>query len=187
MTNSGSALSQEYFKAASGKDFEALSPEGRINKILSIRTPNDVRFLSQFMEKDVSLKEFKQTSPKTSTAVFRFRVERFYCNASGNLHGGAQATIYDVLTSLAVQAIGTRTFWLNAGVSRNLEVTFLRPAPLGTILLCDVELMHTGKSLAFMRGVIKREDNGAIISVGKHDKAVVAVKEGWDAPAKSKL
>lgn len=59
-------------------------------------------------------------------------------------------------------------------------MTFLRPAPEGTVVICEVELMSLGRTLAFTRGVMRREGDGAVISVGKHDKAAVAVKEGFD-------
>lgn len=156
------------------------TPEDRINALLAIQAPNDVRFLSQFMAEDVKLSKFTRRSATTSAAVFTFKVERFYCNYSGNLHGGAQATIYDVLTSICLQGIGEPGFWLNAGVSRSLNVTYLRPAPEGIIVECDVEVMHAGKSLSLLRGVMRRQDDGKIISTCEHDKAAVAVKAGFD-------
>lgn len=175
----GEELLDKYRPLTTSDDFEKLSPEDRINAILSIKAPHDPRLMSQFMEEDVKLVKFTKLSDKTSAATFRFRVTRFYCNGSGNLHGGAQALFFDMLTSLAVQAIGTRDFWINGGVSRNLEVTFLRPAPEGIDVLCEVEVMSTGKTLSFHRGVMKRVSDGALISVAKHDKSFVATKPGW--------
>ena len=180
----GESYLEKYRAVTTSKEFENASPEERIASILAISTTYDKRLTSQFMEEDVKLVSFTKLSDSTCSAVFKFRVERFYCNISGNLHGGAQALFYDMLTSFAMQAIGVRGFWLNGGVSRTLEVTYLRPAPEGTELLCEVEVMSTGKSLSFHRGVMKRADNGAIISVGKHDKAAVMTKPGYDAPPK---
>lgn len=94
------------------------TPEERIKAMLSIHAPNDVRFLSQFMADQVKLAKFTRTSPTTCVATYAFKVERFYSNFSNNLHGGAQATIYDILTSITLQSIGTPDFWGNAGVSR---------------------------------------------------------------------
>jgi acyl-coenzyme A thioesterase 13 len=184
MTPPGESYLDHYRAVTTSADFENASPEDRIQAILAIRTPHDRRLTTQFMEEDVKLLSFTKLSNSTCSAVFTFKVERFYCNISGNLHGGAQALFYDMLTSFAMQAIGVRGFWLNGGVSRTLEVTYLRPAPEGTELLCEVEVMSTGKSLSFHRGVMKRADNGAIISVGKHDKAAVTTKPGYDSPPK---
>lgn len=49
---------------------------------------------------------------------------------------------------------------------------------------CDVEIVHAGKALAFLRGSMKRQDDGKLISTCEHDKAAVAVKTGFDTPAK---
>ncbi|CZT21200.1 uncharacterized protein RCC_07062 [Ramularia collo-cygni] len=159
------------------------SPEDKINALLGMSSPDDVRLLSQFLTEDVKLVSYKQLSPTTSSAVFAFRVERFYCNFSGNLHGGAAATFYDVLTSILLQAIDAPGSWGNAGVSRSLSVTYLRPAPEGIMVECDVEVVHSGKSLAFLRGSMKRQDDGKLISTCEHDKAAVKIKAGFEVPS----
>lgn len=115
-----------FLKLTSDPKFIGGTPEYRINALLGMSSPDDVRLLSQFLTEDVKLTSYTQTSATTSSAVFSFRVERFYCNFSGNLHGGAQATFYDVLTSIALQAISSAGSWGNAGVSRSLSVTYAK-------------------------------------------------------------
>ena len=181
----GENFYERYLKITTAGKFENASPSERINLILSVKSPKDPRFSSQFMETDVKLHSFTQKSPTSASAVFKFKVDKFYCNASGNLHGGAQSFIYDMLTSLVVQGIGRRDWWMNGGVSRSLNVTYLRPAPEGTEVLCEVEVMSAGKSLALLRGVMRREVDGALVSTCEHDKAAVATKPGF--PAGSKL
>ncbi|KAF2160370.1 hypothetical protein M409DRAFT_70525 [Zasmidium cellare ATCC 36951] len=177
MIPKGEGWNDKYFAITTNPSFAKLSPEERINAVLSVRAPHDVRFLSQFFEQDCKLHSFKQTSPTTSTVTFRFTVTRFYCNAGGGLHGAAQSLIYDHLTSLAIQAVGQPGGWLVPGVSRSLNVTYLRPAPEGTICLCECEVMAAGKGLALMRGVIRRELDGKVISTCEHDKAFVATQK----------
>lgn len=168
-------------------DIEQLSPAERINAYLSIRNPDDQRFTSRFLEQQCTLRSIELPTPKTAKAVFAFTVDRSLCNASLNLHGGAQATIFDVCTSLAAQAIGKEGFWLNAGVSRVLTVNYLRPAPEGEALLLECEVVHLGKTLALLKGSLVRESDGAIISTCDHNKAAVASKVGWDKSASSKM
>nr|POE85487.1 isoform 2 of acyl-coenzyme a thioesterase 13 [Quercus suber] len=168
-------------------NLEKLSPTERINAYLSIRNPDDQRFTSNFLENQCKLRSVEVPSPKTAKAVFAFKVDRSLCNASGNLHGGAQATIFDVCTSLAAQAIGRTGFWLNAGVSRVLTVNYLRPAPEGEDLLLECEVVQLGKTLALLKGTLRREHDGAIVSTCDHNKAAVASKVGWDKDAKPKL
>ncbi|KAK4496713.1 hypothetical protein PRZ48_012696 [Zasmidium cellare] len=178
MIPKGETWPERYFAVTGDPSFARLGPEERINAVLGVKAPHDRRFLSQFFEEDCKLHSFKQTSPSTSVATFRFRVERYYINAGGSLHGGAQSLIYDHLTSLAIQAVGKPDGWLVPGVSRSLNVTYLRPAPEGTIVLCECEVMAAGKGLALMRGVMRREDDGRVISTCEHDKAFVQDRTG---------
>lgn len=80
---------------------------------------------------------------------------------------------------MAMQAIGKQDFWLNGGVSRTLNVSYLRPAPEGEDLLLECEVVHMGKTLALLRAVLKRESDGAVISTCEHNKAAVPTKPGW--------
>lgn len=155
--------------------FWSLSPGDRVNKLLRINVDEKSRFYAQFLYKDCSLVSIKQTSKGTCTATFKFKVDEYYCNGSDNLHGGAQATIFDILTSVALQAIGTPDFWVTPGVSRTLNVTYLRPAPLGSEVLCEVEIVHTGRNLSLQTGRLKRASDGAVLSTCEHNKVAVPV------------
>lgn len=168
--------------------FQGLPPEDRIRAILSLRSPNDGRFSSLFWEQNCKFRSLEILAPTHAIATFAFKVERFYCNASGNLHGGAQAFMFDMCTSLVVQAIARQPgsgiksdldSWMNGGVSRTLSVNYLRPAPEGEDVLMECEVVQMGKKLALLRGVLKRERDGAIISTCDHNKAAVESKPGW--------
>lgn len=65
----------------------------------------------------------------------------------GNLHGGASATLFDYCTSMALVPVSREGFWNFVGVSRTLNVTYLRPMPTGTIVLIECEVIHAGKKL----------------------------------------
>ena len=158
---------------------EKLSPEERINTVLKFGEPGRKRLTAQFIEQQCKLKSFERLSENTAKATYTFTVENFYCNGSGNLHGGAQSVIYDICTSLTLQAISKRGAWLNGGVSRVLTVTYLRPAPAGTELELETEVIAAGKSLAMLRGVLKRASDGAPISTCEHNKAYVPTKPNW--------
>lgn len=162
----------------------AMPPEERINTILSFGEPyaSGKRITSQFLEDPacaLKLKSFERLSETTARATYTFKVTRFYCNGSGNLHGGASATFYDLCTSLTLQAVGKPGFWINAGVSRVLTVNYLRPAPEGTELEMDTEVISVGQSLAMLRGVLKIAESGKPVSTCEHNKAAVASKPNW--------
>ncbi|KAK3622257.1 hypothetical protein LTR56_022305 [Elasticomyces elasticus] len=159
--------------------FETYNPEERIRAVLAIKAPNDQRFSSKFIEEQCSLRDVRVLSDKHSVVTFAFKVDRFYCNGSGNLHGGAQSSIFDMCTSIAMQAIGKKDFWLNGGVTRVLTVTCLRPAPEGEDLLLECEVVQMGRSLSLLQGTLKREKDGVIVSTCEHHKAAVPSKPGW--------
>ncbi|KAF2765738.1 hypothetical protein EJ03DRAFT_247466, partial [Teratosphaeria nubilosa] len=113
---------------------------------------------------------------------FAFKADKFYCNGSGNLHGGAQAMMFDMCTSLAAQSIAAQPdtgisrsldSWINAGVSRTLTVHYLRPAAEGLDLLMECEVVQIGRTMALLRGVLKRADDGTLLSTCEHTKAAV--------------
>lgn len=127
----GESFQDKFREVMTSQHFLDASPESHINAFLSIETPHDFRYFSQFLENNCKLQSFTRRSETTAAAVFRFPVQRFYCNPGGTLHGGAHAAIYDMLTGFATHAIGKHDFWLNGGVSRSLSCVYLRPAPEG--------------------------------------------------------
>lgn len=85
--------------------------------------------------------------------VARFTVSASMCNASGNLHGGAIATIFDNVTSLTLTVISKEGFWDFGGVSRTLNVAYLGAATVGEEIELEAELVKAGKRL----GMLNRE------------------------------
>lgn len=160
-----------------------LNPEERIFLILAgIRTLGD-RFTAQFFDdEDFQFVSVKEPTPGTKIVTFSFVVRKFYTNIMGSLHGGAQASIFDALTTLALQAVSTldKGQWMEGGgVSRTLNVTYLRPAPIDEKVLCECEVVHAGKRLCFLRSTMRREKDGAVISTCEHNKSVVERAVDW--------
>ncbi|KAK5163727.1 uncharacterized protein LTR77_010400 [Saxophila tyrrhenica] len=159
--------------------FEQLSPEERIRTILRIGEPGKKRLTAAFIEEQCKLKSFEKLSDTEAKATYTFKVEHFYTNGSGNLQGGAQSMIFDICTSLTLQAISTPGRFLNGGVSRVLTVNYLRPAPEGSELELETEVISVGKTLAMTRGTLRRASDGAAISTCEHNKAAVPTKPQW--------
>jgi len=114
--------------------------------------------------------------PNIGNSTFELVVPRSLCNAGANLHGGAVALIFDICTSMTVGAVAREGFWDSGHVSRTLNCTYLRPAPEGTTILVESEIVHLGKSLGQMKGVMRRKDDGAICYTCEHGKAKVDFK-----------
>lgn len=123
---------------------------------------------------------FVSASEAAQSTTWTLHVTPELCNKSGNLHGGAAATILDSLTSTALLTIAKPGF-LDAGhVSRSLICTYTRPVPAGTTVRIECEVVAAGKNTALVRGVIRTADGKACVHCS-HDKAV------FKKPAASKL
>lgn len=92
------------------------------------------------------------TGRRTARITWSFPVEPWMCNAAGNIHGGAVASIFDNLTSFSIAAVSEPGFWETGGVSRTLSCTYLRPAPRGATMTLVVEVVHAGRTLMTLAG-----------------------------------
>jgi acyl-coenzyme A thioesterase 13 len=117
--------------------------------------------------------------PNIGYSTFELTVPRSLCNAGGNLHGGAVALIFDICTSMTVAGVAREGFWDTGHVSRTLNCTYLRPAPEGTTVLVESEIVHLGKTMGQMKGSIKRKADGMVCYTCEHGKAKVDFVPVW--------
>jgi acyl-coenzyme A thioesterase PaaI-like protein len=61
-------------------------------------------------------------------------------------------------------------FWTRFGVSRTLNVTYLRPVPNGEVVLVECEILDAGRRMCSLRGVMRRESDGKVLVVCEHGK-----------------
>jgi acyl-coenzyme A thioesterase 13 len=95
------------------------------------------------------------TATPAATVTYAFTVTPAFCNRFGALHGGAAALIFDICTTTALATVARPGFWLDGGVSRNLNVTYLRPVMAGTECLVEGEVVQAGRRLCeFLCGVL---------------------------------
>lgn len=88
----------------------------------------------------VKVIEAEKTSPTNARIVYKVPVLREYLNPSMTLHGGQQAAFYDIGTSWLLYLVRRPGFWTNAGTSRSLTVTYLRPAVQGDDVMMECEV-----------------------------------------------
>ena len=91
-------------------------------------------------------------------------------------HGGAAATIFDIVTSASLAPISSPGFWEYVGVSRTLNVTYLRPVRRRTKAVVTCEVLATGKRMATIRGVMHETKDGEravgdVLCTCEHGKA----------------
>ncbi|KAL3488688.1 HotDog domain-containing protein [Aspergillus germanicus] len=94
-----------------------------------------------------------------------------HCNMLGNLHGGCAATLFDVLSSMILIGVSKPGLFAYGGVSRHLDVTYIRPVPVGTTVRLTSRVVHVGRRLALMRSEIVRLEDGGVCMVSDHEKA----------------
>lgn len=102
--------------------------------------------------------------------TFSLQITQEMCNFTGNLHGGCAATLIDELTTVLLLAISQEGLYRQAGVSRNLSMTFFRPLSVGTKVKVICEVVNAGKRLVRLRGGIYRVDTGELCVQGDNEK-----------------
>ena len=56
------------------------------------------------------------------------------------------------------------------GVSRHLNLSYLRPVPRDSVSRITCEVVNVGRRLALLRAEIRSAETGALCVVGEHDK-----------------
>jgi uncharacterized protein (TIGR00369 family) len=92
-----------------------------------------------------------QTSRVTFTIVF----PTSYANHLGTANGGMIATLFDGMTSGTLGLLSRPGFWDGLEVSRDLQVRFFRPCPMGEPVDAACEVVHVGARLATISGTLR--------------------------------
>lgn len=69
-----------------------------------------------------------------------------------------------------VTLINKPGFWYYLGVSRTLNVTYLRPIPCGSKILIECEIVNIGKKLCMLKGIMRRQEDNAVLATCEHGK-----------------
>lgn len=88
-------------------------------------------------------------------------------NLGGFLHGGAIATLVDDAGTLAIVTADREN---RPGVSTDLNVSFFSPAPGGSTVVADAQVLKIGKTLAFVTVDIRRKADNVLVAQGRMTK-----------------
>ncbi|KAF4342215.1 hypothetical protein FBEOM_3857 [Fusarium beomiforme] len=102
------------------------------------------------------------------SCVFSYTVQPDNCNRLQNLHGGCAATLFDWCTTLPLALVNKPGFWQHMGVSRTLNVTYMRPVPVGTEILIECSITQVGKKLASLHGTMRRKSDNLLLATADH-------------------
>ncbi|KAL9980838.1 hypothetical protein ACROYT_G009476 [Oculina patagonica] len=133
--------------------------------------------MSAFSSKgfDRLAKTVELLSLQEGKASFKMKVDESHLNGIGTLHGGMTAFLVDNLTTAAVL---TKPPHL-PGVSIDMNLNYLRAAPLGEEITINAEVVKMGRTLVFTSAELLNKD-GKLIAKGSHTKFI------GQAPSKDK-
>ncbi len=136
------------------------------------RTAGANALLGQFINGcgrfDRVLEGMRVTEVSDGHAVCTLEVTEGISNSYGTLHGGATATIIDVVGTLAILCRDP----LRAGVSVDLNASYLSPAKVGDTITITGRLLKLGGKLAFAEVTIVSQATGKLVATGRHTKAL---------------
>jgi len=116
-------------------------------------------------------------SPK-GTVTFEFLIDERYTNINGVMHGGAAGVIFDMCTTTALGPLAKPGFWdFLGGVTRTLNISYLKAIPLGTKVRIHSEVCQVGKTMAMIRGIMTSQDGKTIFCTCEHHKVNVPTRE----------
>lgn len=97
----------------------------------------------------------KPTRSAQSLVSCLVTVEQDMCNVAGNLHGGCGAWLVDHCSSLALLALsgGDEGRWTTSGVSTNLNLNYLKAAPVSLLSRISTQPCSRG-ARADVRGFV---------------------------------
>ncbi|XAR55723.1 Acyl-CoA hydrolase [Bertholletia excelsa] len=91
---------------------------------------------------------------------------------SGNfLHGGATASLVDIVGSAVIVSVGAPT----TGVSVEINVSYLDAAYVDEEIEIEAKALRVGKAIAVVSVEIRKKETGKIIAQGRHTKYLNAV------------
>ncbi|APA13650.1 hypothetical protein SS1G_07692 [Sclerotinia sclerotiorum 1980 UF-70] len=137
----------------------------------------------------------------SGTVTFEFLIDEQYANINNVMHGGAGAVIFDMCTTIALGPVAKPGSWdFLGGVTRTLNLSYLRAVPIGTTVRIYTEVIQYGKTMAMLRGSMTSLDGSIVYCTCEHHKVRVPTKKEhlehkveWDglwtkdAETKSKL
>eukprot|EP00262_Sarcandra_glabra_P009260 TRINITY_DN2336_c0_g2_i1.p1 TRINITY_DN2336_c0_g2~~TRINITY_DN2336_c0_g2_i1.p1 ORF type:complete len:192 (-),score=43.28 TRINITY_DN2336_c0_g2_i1:248-739(-) len=95
-----------------------------------------------------------------------FKVPSRLLNIAGFLHGGATASLVDVIGSAAILALGAPT----SGVSLEISISYLDSAFLDEEIEIEAKVLRVGKAIGVVIVELRKKKTGKVVAHGRHTK-----------------
>eukprot|EP00035_Acanthoeca_spectabilis_P004060 m.98416 g.98416 ORF g.98416 m.98416 type:complete len:192 (+) comp12427_c0_seq3:117-692(+) len=154
-------LSESTRDESAGKSFIELAKEQGMASMIGRQFPSKGGYDSVLSENLVV------TTVNADSVVACVKVTEPLANAFNTLHGGAIATLVDVLGTMALLAQDSS----RPGVSVEINVTYMSAAKVGSDITVEGSVLKLGRSLGFTEVRLSDTMTGKLIAVGRHTKA----------------
>ncbi|KAK9735610.1 hypothetical protein RND81_04G215500 [Saponaria officinalis] len=98
--------------------------------------------------------------------ICTFNVPNRLLNTANTLHGGAIASLVDLVGSAVIYTVGAPS----TGVSVEINVSYLDAAQLNEEIEIEGKALRIGKSIGVVSVELRKKANGKIIAQGRHTK-----------------
>ncbi|KAF8111691.1 hypothetical protein N665_0073s0049 [Sinapis alba] len=119
------------------------------------------RFIERFVAKGI-----KVDLIEPGRIVCSMKVQPHLLNAGNSLHGGATATLVDLIGSAVIYTTGVP----HSGVSVEINVSYLDAAFLDEEIEIESKALRVGKAVAVVSVELRKKKNGKLIAQGRHTK-----------------
>ncbi|XP_057421709.1 uncharacterized protein LOC130715606 [Lotus japonicus] len=92
-------------------------------------------------------------------------------NGGNSLHGGATATLVDVVGSAAIPTVGYSS--ASTGVSVEINVSYLDAAYVDEEIEIEARALRVGKAVAVVSVEFRKKETGKVFAQGRHTKYLV--------------
>jgi len=112
------------------------------------------------------------------SVTFDLLIDERYSNINGVMHGGAAGVIFDMCTTTALGPLARPGFWdFLGGVTRSLNISYLRAIPIGTTVRITSTVMQIGRTMALIRGTMSSRDGSTVYCTCEHHKVAVPTRK----------
>lgn len=99
-----------------------------------------------------------------------------FSNLNDVMHGGAAGVIFDMATTSALNPLSRPNYWFfMGGVTRTLNISYLRAVPIGTTVLLTSRVVQAGRTMAMIRGEMTSLDGKTVYATAEHHKVNVSM------------
>ncbi|KAF2086905.1 thioesterase family protein-like protein, partial [Saccharata proteae CBS 121410] len=146
----------------------------RYKLLASMRPDNHVDFDHEVMD---ALK-LVDAGPE-GFAQFEMTISETFSNMNNVMHGGAAGVIFDMASTSALCPVSRPGFYyFMGGVSRTINISYLRAVPIGTRVLLSSRVTQLGRTMAMIRGEMTSLDGKIIYATVEHHKVNTPLRAG---------